>query len=84
MNWGVVTGRWPSLSPHLAPEGALPLSLRFLEGQGGDFLWTQAEPWGDLDAGSSRPLAKNAREKDEAPSRLVVSAKGWARLRLSG
>jgi hypothetical protein len=73
-------GGWPSLSPHLTPEGALPLSLLFWRDRAGIFFPTQTEPWGDLHAASSRPFAKYLREKDGAPLPLVVSAKGWANL----
>jgi hypothetical protein len=77
MNWGVVTGGWPSLSPQLTLEGALPLSLRLVEGQGGGFSFRLGGALGRF-ACCQLPRFRNVRERDEAPSRLVVSAGGWA------
>jgi hypothetical protein len=61
--WG-----WSSLSPHLTPERGLPLSLRLLEGQGGDFPFDSGRALGRFGC-CQLPPSRKEREKDGAPLR---------------
>ena len=70
------SGAGPAFPLTLLPGVPCPCPSVFWRDRAGIFFPAQAELWGDLDAGSSPPSRKE-REKDGAPLRLVVSAKGW-------
>ena len=55
------SGAGPAFPLTLLPGVPCPCPSVFWRDRAGIFFPAQAELWGDLDAGSSRPLAKNAR-----------------------